>query len=123
VPLLPALGLALVVLGQAVRTAAMIQAGPSFNHHVQSHRESGHVLVTTGVYASLRHPSYFGFFWWALGTQLVMGNVISFVGYAAVLWRFFSRRIQREEEFLVRFFGQEYEDYRRRVGTMIPFVK
>lgn len=116
-------GLALVVLGQAVRSTAMIQAGPSFNHHVQSHRGEGHVLVTSGVYAVLRHPSYFGFFWWALGTQMVMGNPVSFVGYAAVLWRFFSRRIAREEEFLVGFFGQEYEEYRRRVGTKIPFVK
>ncbi|KAK4158003.1 protein-S-isoprenylcysteine O-methyltransferase [Chaetomidium leptoderma] len=115
-------GLLLVVVGQAVRSLAMIQAGQSFNHHVQSRRQSGHVLVTTGIYAVLRHPSYFGFFWWALGTQMVMGNVVSFVGYAVVLWKFFSRRIRHEEEFLVGFFGGEYVAYRARVGTKIPFV-
>lgn len=115
-------GVALVVLGQAVRTAAMVQAGTSFNHTVQQRRGSGHVLVTTGVYAVLRHPSYFGFFWWALGTQVVMGNALSFVGYAVVLWRFFRSRVRHEEELLVRFFGREYVDYRNRVGTMIPFV-
>jgi protein-S-isoprenylcysteine O-methyltransferase len=27
-----------------------------------------------------------------------------------------------EERYLVGFFGKEYEDYRRRVGTKIPFV-
>ncbi|EAQ89125.1 hypothetical protein CHGG_05744 [Chaetomium globosum CBS 148.51] len=117
-----AVGLVLVAVGQAVRSVAMIHAGRSFNHLVQNRRREDHVLVTTGVYGVLRHPSYFGFFWWALGTQMVMGNVFSFVGYAAVLWRFFSRRIRHEEAYLVAFFGGEYVDYRRRVRTRIPFV-
>ncbi|KAL2164643.1 hypothetical protein VTH06DRAFT_3860 [Thermothelomyces fergusii] len=121
VPLVGA-GLALVAVGQAVRSAAMIHAGRSFNHVVQHRRRSGHVLVTTGVYGLLRHPSYFGFFWWALGTQLVMGNPLSLVGYALVLWRFFSSRIRVEEDYLVAFFGQEYVEYRKRVPTWIPFV-
>ncbi|KAL2188888.1 ICMT-domain-containing protein [Thermothelomyces heterothallicus CBS 203.75] len=121
VPLVGA-GLALVVLGQAVRSVAMIHAGQSFNHVVQYRRRSGHVLVTTGVYGLLRHPSYFGFFWWALGTQIVMGNLLSLVGYTVVLWKFFSSRIRIEEDYLVAFFGQEYVEYRKRVPTWIPFV-
>lgn len=120
--LVTAAGLAMVAVGQAVRSAAMVQAGASFNHVVQQRRARQHTLVTTGVYAHLRHPSYFGFFWWGLGTQLVMGNAVCFVAYAAVLWRFFSARIRREEELLVRFFGDEYVDYRRRTGAKIPFV-
>lgn len=116
------LGLALVVAGQVVRSAAMAQAGPSFNHIVQQTQKREHILVTTGVYGSLRHPSYFGFFWWGLGTQLAMGNVVCLVAYAAVLWRFFSTRIRHEEIFLVKFFGDEYVDYRKKVGTKIPFV-
>lgn len=116
------LGLVLVVVGQVVRSAAMVQAGPSFNHIVQQTQKQEHILVTTGIYGKLRHPSYFGFFWWGLGTQLVMGNVVCFVGYAAVLWKFFSARIRHEEIFLVKFFGGEYLDYRTKVGTKIPLV-
>lgn len=115
-------GLVLVAAGQAVRSAAMVQAGPSFNHIVQQTRGREHTLVTTGIYGRLRHPSYFGFFWWGLGTQLVMGNVVCLVAYAAVLWRFFSSRIRHEESFLVKFFGDEYVTYRKQVGTKIPFV-
>ncbi|KAK3985552.1 Isoprenylcysteine carboxyl methyltransferase family-domain-containing protein [Cladorrhinum sp. PSN332] len=115
-------GVALTLTGQVVRSMAMVQAGPSFNHLVQHQRNAGHVLVTTGIYSIFRHPSYFGFFWWALGTQLAMGNVISFMGYSAVLWKFFSTRIKVEEDALIRFFGNEYVDYRRRVGTKIPLV-
>ncbi|KAK3322267.1 Isoprenylcysteine carboxyl methyltransferase family-domain-containing protein [Apodospora peruviana] len=121
-PLLCVLGFVLVLVGQTVRSVAMVQAGPSFNHQVQHQRGAAHVLVTSGIYARLRHPSYFGFFWWALGTQLVMGNLVSFFLYAAVLWKFFNARIRHEEELLIKFFGSEYVDYRKKVRTNIPFV-
>ncbi|KAL1843398.1 hypothetical protein VTJ49DRAFT_1748 [Mycothermus thermophilus] len=117
-----AIGLVLVVAGQIIRSLAMAHAGRSFSHYVQRQRRPGHELVTTGVYSVLRHPSYFGFFWWAIGTQLVMGNVFSLAGYAAVLSRFFRRRVREEEKFLVGFFGEDYEAYRKRVRVGIPFV-
>jgi protein-S-isoprenylcysteine O-methyltransferase len=115
-------GLILVLVGQVVRSAAMIQCGTSFNHTIQHYKTESHHLVTTGIYATLRHPSYFGFFWWAVGTQLVLGNVICFFGYSFIMWKFFSGRIRHEEAYLQRFFGEEYVDYRKRVGTKIPFV-
>lgn len=90
------LGMFLIIVGQAVRSLAMIHAGTNFSHQVQQSRQEGHTLVTTGIYGWLRHPSYFGFFWWAIGTQLVMGNVVSLVGYCVVLWWFFEARIERE---------------------------
>ena len=121
-PLLMLLGISLVVVGQVVRSAAMVQAGPSFNHIIQQTQKREHILITTGIYGTLRHPSYFGFFWWGLGTQLAMGNVLCFFAYGAVLWRFFSSRIRHEEVFLVRFFGDEYVDYKKKTGTKIPFV-
>ncbi|PWY70459.1 ICMT-domain-containing protein [Aspergillus heteromorphus CBS 117.55] len=116
------LGLVLMVVGQTVRSLAMAHAGSNFNHTVQVTRRDGHRLVTSGVYAVFRHPSYFGFFWWGLGTQLVLGNVVCLVGYAVVLWRFFSSRIYREEKFLVAFFGEEYEEYKKRSWVGIPGI-
>ncbi|MCJ1455674.1 hypothetical protein MMC28_006030, partial [Mycoblastus sanguinarius] len=88
------LGFTMIVIGQATRTTAMAHAGNNFNHLVQSKKKVGHELVTDGIYARLRHPAYFGFFWWGLGTQVVLGNVVCLTGYAVVLWRFFSRRIK-----------------------------
>ncbi len=89
-------GFTMLAMGQAVRTTAMAHAGSNFNHLVQSKRKAGHELVTDGIYGWLRHPSYFGFFWWGLGTQVVIGNGICLFGYALVLWRFFRRRIESE---------------------------
>ena len=93
---LTVLGFTMLVVGQVVRTTAMVQAGSNFNHTVQWQKKTGHELVTSGIYGWLRHPSYFGFFWWGLGTQAVLGNTVCFVGYAVVLWRFFSHRIESE---------------------------
>ncbi|OJJ50519.1 hypothetical protein ASPZODRAFT_197404 [Penicilliopsis zonata CBS 506.65] len=115
-------GVVLMVLGQMVRTVAMAQAGSNFNHTVQVEHKEGHRLVTSGVYRLFRHPSYFGFFWWGLGTQLVLGNVVCFAVYAVVLWRFFHSRIEREERFLVLFFGDEYRNYKQHTWVGIPGI-
>ncbi|TRX94533.1 hypothetical protein FHL15_004688 [Xylaria flabelliformis] len=117
------LGLIVVFVGQAARSLAMVQAGPSFNHQIQRKKKEDHELVTTGIYSFLRHPAYFGFFYWGIGTQLVLGNPICFAGYIIVLWRFFSSRIKSEERDLVRFFEDDYVDYKKRVGTGIPFIR
>ncbi len=88
------LGFMMMVLGQGVRTAAMAQAGANFSHIMRMKKKSGHVLVIDGVYKWLRHPSYFGFFWWGLGSQIVLGNGVCLLGYVVVLWRFFRLRIE-----------------------------
>jgi protein-S-isoprenylcysteine O-methyltransferase len=119
---LQCLGFALVIIGQVCRSLAMGTAGTNFNHKIQRKKAIGHQLVKTGVYGVLRHPSYFGFFWWAIGTQLLIGNVVSLAGYIFVLWRFFSRRIQGEEQYLVGFFGDEYVQFRKRTRVGIPFI-
>ena len=56
-------------------SAAMITAKANFNHVVQSDKKSNHVLVTHGLYGWSRHPSYVGWFYWSIGTQ-VMLNII-----------------------------------------------
>jgi protein-S-isoprenylcysteine O-methyltransferase len=134
------LGFTLLVTGQFVRSFAMKQAGQNFNHTVQVKKAVGHELVTHGVYAYLRHPSYFGFFWWSLGSQIILGNPISFIAFALVLWKFFSERIKskycivrsltseltefsEEETFLVKFFSDEYVQYRKRTTVGIPFIR
>ncbi|KAL5374594.1 hypothetical protein PMIN02_012219 [Paraphaeosphaeria minitans] len=121
-PWLIALGVVMIVVGQAVRSLAMVQAGTNFNHQVQQHKNEGHELVTTGLYSVFRHPSYFGFFWWGLGTQVALGNLASFVAYAGILWYFFYTRITHEEKHLVEFFGDDYKAYKTRTRVWIPFI-
>jgi protein-S-isoprenylcysteine O-methyltransferase len=63
-------GVLLCVGGELLRKLAMFTAKTNFNHIVQSVHEEGHRLVTHGVYNYCRHPSYVGWFYWSIGTQV-----------------------------------------------------
>ncbi|KAI0322487.1 ICMT-domain-containing protein [Amylostereum chailletii] len=122
-PYISAIGLVMVLTGWWLRSLAMVHAATNFSHTLAYRKLSNHELVTDGIYSWFRHPSYAGFFYWALGTQLLLQNPLSFIIFFALLWKFFSQRIKVEEKSLVNFFGQSYVDYRRRVGVMIPFIQ
>ncbi|KAL2930900.1 Protein-S-isoprenylcysteine O-methyltransferase B [Bienertia sinuspersici] len=50
-------------------------------------------------------------------------KLITHATFAMVVWRFFARRIPYEENYLIKFFGHEYEQFARRVPSGIPFVR
>lgn len=64
------IGLILCIMGEVLRKLAMFTANTNFNHIVQTVKERDHVLVTHGVYGLCRHPSYVGWFYWSIGTQV-----------------------------------------------------
>jgi protein-S-isoprenylcysteine O-methyltransferase len=70
VPIASGIGFILVSIAQGIRCTAMIHCGESFNHIIQRDKKENHVLVTTGIYSILRHPSYVGFFYWSIATQV-----------------------------------------------------
>ncbi|KAJ2759879.1 hypothetical protein IWQ57_006442, partial [Coemansia nantahalensis] len=113
-------GLAVALAGQAMRTLAMATAGTSFNHYVATRRHAGHQLITHGIYRYERHPSYVGFFLWAVGLQAMLKNPVSLVLFAAVLGWFFVRRTRREEIFLLHFFGNKFRAYKSATPSLIP---
>uniref|UniRef100_A0A7N4V1L8 Protein-S-isoprenylcysteine O-methyltransferase n=2 Tax=Sarcophilus harrisii TaxID=9305 RepID=A0A7N4V1L8_SARHA len=116
-------GLLMVVFGECLRKAAMFTAGSNFNHVVQNEKSETHTLVTSGVYAWFRHPSYVGWFYWSIGTQVMLANPICGIAYALTVWRFFRDRTEEEEISLIHFFGEEYLEYKKKVPTGLPFIK
>lgn len=116
-------GAVVVIGGQVLRTLGMVTAGSSFNHIVQDEHDGNQILVTHGVYRVLRHPAYFGWFWWSVGTQFVLMNPICICAYAWASWKFFNNRIPYEEQALVKMFGEKYLDYMKRTRVGIPFIK
>ena len=116
-------GVLCVFVGLYIRFDAIITAGKSFTHLVQYSKRKEHKLITHGIYKYVRHPGYLGFFIFAVGTQIALKNVVATIGFIFVLWNFFSDRIQDEEEALVNMFPGEYEKYRAKTPTYIPFIK
>ncbi|NXA56533.1 ICMT methyltransferase, partial [Nothocercus julius] len=116
-------GLLMVIFGDCLRKAAMLTAGSNFNHIVQNEKSDTHTLVTSGVYGWFRHPSYVGWFYWSIGTQVLLCNPVCAVGYTLVSWRFFRERVEEEEITLIHFFGEEYLEYKKRVPSGLPFIR
>jgi protein-S-isoprenylcysteine O-methyltransferase len=116
-------GASILMVGQGVRSAAMWQCGGNFAHEIMTTRTEGHQLVTAGIYSVFRHPAYFGWFYWSIGTQILLCNPVCTLAYAYVSWNFFSKRIPYEEELLLRFYKEKYAAYTRTSIIGIPLIK
>ncbi|OXU23123.1 hypothetical protein TSAR_012764 [Trichomalopsis sarcophagae] len=116
------IGTIFCVAGEILRKTAIFTAKQNFNHIVQSKKSNHHSLVTHGVYNVCRHPSYVGWFYWSIGTQLILHNPICLLAYIIISWKFFEDRIFIEELSLVEFYGDAYKIYQNNVGTGLPFI-
>ncbi|KAL0246342.1 hypothetical protein GEMRC1_007554 [Eukaryota sp. GEM-RC1] len=120
--LISTFGFTVVVVSDFIRKLSIITAGRSFSHQIATKKSTEHTLITSGIYSFSRHPSYFGWFYWSIGTQILLANPLSFVVFCIASWKFFADRIPYEERFLIHIFGQRYIDYKHRVPTRIPFM-
>ena len=116
------IGLIMTIIGQYFRIAALFTGKSNFTHKIQMFKRKSHVLVKHGIYSISRHPSYFGFFIWSVGIEVMCVNPLCIIGFTYILFKFFKNRIQIEEKYLIRFFGMEYINYKREVGILIPFI-
>jgi len=79
----------------------------------------GATLVTRGPYRWVRHPFYAAFALTVIANSLLTAN--AFVAASATTaFLLIALRTRREEEHLVRRFGNEYRDYMRRTGRFLP---
>src|SRR5262245_10531682 len=113
------LGLALFVVGSALRVGAVFVLGRRFSGLVAI--QEGHELVTGGLYRVIRHPSYLGLlmglFGWALIFRSAIGLLVSLLLVPPLV-----ARMNSEEALLESEFGERYSDYRRRTWRLLPFV-
>jgi protein-S-isoprenylcysteine O-methyltransferase Ste14 len=77
-------------------------------------------LVTTGVYAVVRHPLYGGVVLASLGNVLRGPSPLALL-LALLVFVFFDRKASREEAWLAERFP-DYAVYRRRVKKFIPWL-
>jgi protein-S-isoprenylcysteine O-methyltransferase Ste14 len=109
---LPWIGVGLCFAGLLVLLASLISFGRSFRVGIDvDHPDQ---LVTTGVFALSRNPIYVGLFLVLAGQFLVFPNWVPLVYLFAGTW-LFHRQVLREEEFMRRQYGEEYEAYCQRV--------
>lgn len=111
-PAIAWLGLGIIGLGGVIILAA--QAGMGMSWRIGLDRECTG-LVTTGLFAFSRNPTFLGMMSVVLGAFFVAPTVVTGIVLAAA-WIAFSVQIRMEEEHLHRLHGSAYERYR----TVVP---
>jgi protein-S-isoprenylcysteine O-methyltransferase Ste14 len=113
------IGVAIVALGGSLRLWPVFVLGSRFSGLVAI--QPGHELVMTGIYGTIRHPSYLGLVLTMLGWGFAFRSWIG-VALALSFVPFLIVRIIAEEKLLGEQFGAQYEAYRARTWRLIPGV-
>ncbi|PYV65700.1 MAG: hypothetical protein DMG95_01005 [Acidobacteria bacterium] len=79
----------------------------------------GHTLIRTGPYRWVRHPIYSGILLAMIGTALARGKPIGVLA-IVLFWFGFWFKSRLEEQFMRKTFGQEYDEYARSTGALVP---
>jgi protein-S-isoprenylcysteine O-methyltransferase Ste14 len=85
-------------------------------------RKQDHKIIDTGPYAFVRHPIYTGLMIALVATAAAEGRLTALIGAALIILGVWLKA-RTEERFLLTELGPEsYDDYRRRVPMLIPFL-
>lgn len=88
--------------------------------HARGRQPAAPVFRTPFFYRFVRHPLYSGFFlaFWAT-PHMTYGHLLLAVGMSAYM----LIAITHEERDLVDYFGEDYEQYRQKVGKLFPNLR
>lgn len=111
-------GEALIVAGAALRVWAMLTLDRFFTFVVGIARD--HRVVEEGPYRVIRHPGYAGAIIAMLGVGVALRNWLALLIMLVVPPLVLAVRIRVEEATLVAALGEEYQDYARRTGGLVP---
>jgi len=114
------IGVFFIIAGVWVRVWSIMQLGAFFTSTVQIKDE--HSLVESGPYALVRHPGYLGAFLCITSGPLILNSAFGYVIACISMGIAYYYRIKIEEERLLAYFGQTYENYRKKTKSIIPFI-
>jgi len=113
------LGVALYTIGGVLRLAPVFVLGRRFSGLVAI--QPGHRLVTDGLYARIRNPSYLGLLINSAGLALTFRSLPGLALAALQLWPLIAR-MDAEERLLEENFGEAYRAYMARTARLIPGI-
>ncbi len=82
-----------------------------------------HKLITTGIYKNIRHPMYSAHMIWAIAQAMILPNWIAGFSFLIILTPHIIFRMGVEEKLLIEQFSDEYRDYMKRSGRLLPRLR
>ena len=84
--------------------------------------QKNHQLITTGIHKNIRHPQYISQVLSDIGLGVALLGYLIIPLVLFVQLPLFILRAKKEEEMMKNYFGDEYEEYKKKSGSIIPFI-
>lgn len=114
------IGILLIYTGVFFRQYSMRIMGNQYVATLQIQEKPG--LITSGPFKILRHPCYTGFMVALWGLGLTFLNWIFLIMVILFSLYMFISQIHIEEKELLKYFGNDYLEYKKRTKKLIPFI-
>jgi protein-S-isoprenylcysteine O-methyltransferase Ste14 len=112
-------GAGVALLGFSLLQWAQNALGNSWSDQPRMIR--GQLLVTSGPYHFLRHPIYMAFILILGSTLLISANWLMGLAWIGILIEV-TARIRFEESLMLEYFGDQYRQYMKRTGRLLPKI-
>ena len=114
------IGLAVFTIFAYVQVQANKCLGSNYSQEIAIVKD--HQLVKNKYYRFIRHPQYLGQILSDLGAGVALAGFIILPLVILVELPLFLLRARREDKLLENHFGEEWVEYKKKSGFMIPFI-
>jgi len=118
--LLYAVGIAMILLGSLLRRYCWRTLGEYFTGDVRARADQ--LVIRTGPYRLVRHPSYTAGMMMNIGIGLALGSWASFALLTIATIATYMYRVRVEERALLNTIGEPYRDYMKESKRFIPYI-
>lgn len=112
------IGILILLSGIVVCAVAFFHLGPGFTPFIQPNEKGS--LVTSGIYAIVRHPMYSGVILLAFGWSILWSSLIGILLSFLFFW-ILDQKASAEERLLTQRYPQ-YATYKKNVKKFIPSI-
>ncbi|MCZ7601728.1 MAG: isoprenylcysteine carboxylmethyltransferase family protein [Melioribacteraceae bacterium] len=118
-PLTMLVGFAIILLGEFIRISGVSYAGSETR---TTGTVGGTFLVVSGGFAYVRNPLYLGNILIYFGVGIMSWALFPYLQIVALVFFFIQYKliIDEEENYLVKTYGKQYENYKANVPKLIP---
>ncbi|MBU0473049.1 MAG: isoprenylcysteine carboxylmethyltransferase family protein [Bacteroidetes bacterium] len=81
-----------------------------------------HQLITTGIHKNIRHPQYVSQVLSDLGMGIALFGYLIIPIVLLVELPLFILRAKKEDEMMNEYFGNQFKEYKKQSGFIIPFI-
>ena len=111
-------GVALTLAGFALLQWAQVTLGKSWSDTPRMMKEQA--LITSGPYQFIRHPIYTAFILILGSALLISANWFIGLAWLGMTVLEVASRVDFEESLMLEYFGDQYRDYMKKTGRLLP---